>query len=216
MAYYGDGSNHGLPYAYNYVINTLKMKYTKDRKHLFLTLLDDDTEITKDYLVYMEAAIEKVGEKADIFAPVVMSDDEMISPFNVWKDIKVLAVNDVSKIKNRQISAINSGLVLRLSVFDKVMYDENYFLDCVDHDFFRKVRKYQIPVQIVENARIYQTFSRNENCDKRTRLKRFRIYKKDFKYFSSVSKMGRVFFYLSSIKMAIKYNRQYHTREFFK
>lgn len=215
VTYFGDGVNHGLSYAYNYVVNMMKDKNIGNKDNQFLALLDDDTEITDQYLVHMKSSIQNNKEKADIFVPVVMSGNKIMSPFNVWKDIKILAVKEVAEINPDQVSAINSGLIIRLSVFDQVMYDENYFLDCVDHDFFRKVRKNQIPVQIVQDTLLYQTFSRDEECDKNTRLKRFRIYQKDFKYFCSISKLGKVFYYLSITKMAIRYNRQYQTTDFF-
>ena len=65
--YFGFQKNYGLSYAYNYVLDNVSIN-----KNDYIIILDDDTELTRDYLD--EVAERTSRGKADLMLPVVIAD----------------------------------------------------------------------------------------------------------------------------------------------
>ena len=125
--YHSMEGNAGLTKAYNAAISILKNKAD------IVIWADADTFFPPDYLEKLMNCISRNPTK-DVFLPVVKSTSGMLSPA-VYTQRRIVPVNELSEIKNRQVSAINSGMVVRLSLYDNYSYDETMFLDYVDHDF---------------------------------------------------------------------------------
>ena len=56
--------------------------------------------------------------------------------------------SNIYELELDNMSAINSGMVVRASVYKKIRYNEDLFLDCIDHEFMRMVRKYKFSLYI--------------------------------------------------------------------
>lgn len=152
--YINMGGNKGLSKAYNAAL----AKATKDTQ--FICLFDDDTDIKKDYF---EKALEHLNtSKADIFLPVVKTKTRILSPCQ-FKKKRAVEAKTIEEIDLKNISAINSGMIINAHVFDHYRYNENIFLDYIDHDFMREMHKQNRKVEIMEDNVLDQDFSMETN-----------------------------------------------------
>lgn len=167
--YISMNGNKGLSKAYNSALDKIK----EDNSELKgkVVILDDDTELNKDYFQNID------GFDADILLPVIKDGDTVISPcidrngiYVPWDGIK----------EEQNFSAINSGMVIDLSIFRNYRYDENLFLDYVDHKFMADMKTKNIQVM---NSVLYQKFSGSDASDVKGSMNRLRIFKKDSRYF---------------------------------
>lgn len=203
--YFGFQKNYGLSYAYNYVLDNVSIN-----KNDYIIILDDDTELTRDYLD--EVAERTSRGKADLMLPVVIADGFILSPSNFKQKVGSQIIQSVEQLDRNNFTAINSGMVVRRNVYDIVRYDQGLFLDCIDHDFMKQITKHGFNVEIMD-SKINQSYSRNEKPALKSALTRFRIYKKDFKYYCN--KYGGMRFYrLSIAKLTIKNVLTYKSLKF--
>lgn len=160
--YISMGGNMGLSKAYNAGLDYLAGKSGK------VILLDDDTVLNDAYL-------KDIQDGFDIQVPVVKDELAILSPcdYNHGRICRWDGCRDFD------LSAINSGLVMDLSLFSDYRYDENLFLDFVDHKFFRDMKDKRIRIM---DSVIRQNFSGNSNSEESS-IVRFKIFKKDCKYF---------------------------------
>ena len=168
--------NKGLSKAYNKALDFLM------NKDGYVILLDDDTILNEDYLKCVKDL------NCDIAIPIVKDEVSILSPSNIKKGV-------VSRWDGKSVlesfTAINSGMVISLNVFKNYRYDENLFLDYVDHQFLKDM--YDKNIKIL-NCTIQQKFSGNETADLNASYQRFKIFKKDSKYF--YRKNRKIYFYV--------------------
>lgn len=198
LLYYTKKNNIGLSKAYNYVIN--KIKYNDGD---YIIILDDDTELTDEYF---NEVFEKVNNATDeILLPIVKSNERVISPSLVQFGCRVVQAKDLDCIDINRITAINSGMVIKMNIFSNITYCEKLFLDYVDHYFMKEIREKGYKIKIMDSC-IRQNFSRNEKQNIQSVKFRFNIYKKDFKkycdmcghhlyYYINVNKLRLVYFF---------------------
>ena len=200
IVYYTQNKNIGLSKAYNYVINKLNLSDND-----YIIILDDDSEISTEY--YNEAISVIKNNQYDIILPIVYSENQIISPSNVQFGCRVKLVKKISKIEFSRITAINSGMIVSARVYKNVRYDEELFLDYVDHTFMHEVRTKKYSISIME-SRINQNYSRNQKQSIDSVKHRYKIFKKDF--FVYCRKCRKVIFYFLSItKLQFKYLIKY-------
>jgi len=179
FSYVNMHGNYGLSKAYNKALSDI----IKEKK-TWVIICDQDTEITKDFLKYYKNSIESNPDKL-IFCPIVNDSFGIMSP-SILKGKKYIH----SKITdfNRTIeeySFINSGMCINSTVFESVKYDEKLFLDCVDHDFVKAVRKAfsKNVFYVISELELFQNFSGVTKNPCESDVKRFQIYLKDARYF---------------------------------
>ena len=209
--YYTLNKNIGLSRAYNYVL-----KNTKFNDDDYIIILDDDTKITTDYIKEALKNIEK--KEYDVILPIVKSNNLIISPSNVQFNCRVKAVNNISALDFSKITAINSGMVVKSSVYKKIKYNEKMFLDYVDHSFMKNVRKLNLRIKVLDSE-IVQSFSRNEKKSLLSELFRFKIYIKDFKiYCKSCSNLCYYYInvFIYSVKLSLKHKNLVFLFELFR
>lgn len=199
VLYYGDGENHGLSKAYNFVIDNIVTS-----PHDYLMILDDDTELTA---AYFEEVFDRLEALPAILAPVVRAGEMILSPSNIVFGCKISMINSIRDLNSRNYTAINSGLIIKREVFDKLRYDEQLFLDCVDHDFFRQAALNGYELSVLQSE-ICQHYSKNEKTTPEQALSRFKIYKKDFGYFCRKWRK-KWFFFPHMFKFALKESVKY-------
>lgn len=179
--------NQGLSKAYNKVISTL------EKNDDLLCLFDDDSSVGEDYFFKLREAAEG-HEDIDLFAPIVKDDVGILSPC-VIQGVKVMRIEDIHNLPVNNISFINSGLTIRMKVFENYQYDENQFLDYIDHSFVRDIiNNDSTKVYIMEDVMIKQRFSGSEKSSRAADKERFEIFKKDISYFCkrfSISKWDK-------------------------
>ncbi|MBQ6796978.1 MAG: glycosyltransferase [Clostridia bacterium] len=173
--------NAGLSKAYNRAIDT------SPDTDIFVWL-DDDTALPADYFVRLAKTAQENPE-AELCLPVVKSGDDIISPSTV-RGARVIRVKDLSELCG-EITAINSGLAARRSVYDGYRYDEDLFLDLVDHKFMKDCAARGIAWAIIEGEPLEQTFFGDTNKSKKAALSREKIFAKDFRVFGK--KTGKSF-----------------------
>lgn len=204
--YYGWGENIGISKAYNFCVNHCNR--TDDD---YVIILDDDTLLTKEY--FEEANSISTGKEVDVALPIVMAGNILFSPSNVRFGCTTQIVSNRNQLDLNNITAINSGIMVRSKVLKKIKYNEKLFIDNVDHDFMRQVRdnKYKIYVM---NSTIYQNYSNFERTSIESAAKRFGMFKKDYKIFCKDAHR-MLFYYAFMLKHTTQLAIKYHSFRFF-
>ena len=204
IIYYGFNENWGLSRAYNYVIERLP----EGTEHLMI--FDDDTSIPYKYFLNSFNYLHE--GTADVYLPIVKESDtkRILSPLNSTKHKSGFQrLHTIEDLDYHRITAINTGMIINTEVYKKIKYDENLFLDCVDHDFMTEVRKHGYSIKVMD-CELLQHYSRNEQTDSEAALRRFIIYKKDFAFYSKKhgNRYGsRISLLLHKIKSAVRYRK---------
>lgn len=161
--------NQGLSKAYNAALDALK------GQNGYVLLLDDDTTLSDDFL----EAFKNRKEQADIYLPIVEDEVGMMSPCRIENQV-VSRTNSI-KIDYEHLTGINAGMIIQLSCFLAYRYDENLFLDYVDHFFLAQMKEQKKYIAILPIT-IHQKFSANDP-NKKAAITRFTIFKHDSAYF---------------------------------
>lgn len=206
-SYLGGAGNVGLSKAYNAGIDYVKASIPAEAVCLF----DDDTHISPDYFLALRQAM--AAGKENIFVPLIYSGGALMSP-NLLKPGYRIARFQTEKealsYTGQDISAINSCMALRLCLFDDYRYDENIFLDGIDHKFIGDMKARGESVKVFP-YRCEQTFSGDEKPALQSAMARFLIFRKDFSYILRSSPL--TYLYLVG-KRALKLTLQYKTPKF--
>ncbi len=173
--------NKGLTQAYNRAL-----ELCKDQVDM-VVLADDDTHFPSHYLNTLLEYEEKFPQ-ASVFLPVVKTGEAFLSP-SVFQNNKVLQIFSLDELCGKEITGINSGMAVRSSVYEKYRYDEQLFLDYVDHDFMYWCREHGIQFCVMDRILIEQEFFGVSQTSAKSRHFRARIYSKD--YWRFCSKWGR-------------------------
>ena len=172
-AYTDNGGNIGLSKSYN------KMLSMAEDRDSWIMLSDDDTLFSEEYMENVLAAINS-GDGSEVLTGIVKAGSE---PFSPKRSLGLLSrtqefIEEPGRYKN--IYAINSGLVVKRSVFDKTgKYDESLFLDMVDHYFMHRLMECGICDITVLGGDISQSFSGNSTSYSAS-MKRFKIFRRDY------------------------------------
>lgn len=180
VIYIKQKENFGLSKAYNTALDKIFLNAEKtEADDSVFCIFDDDTEVPFDYIPMLKAIVKKNSEY-DIFVPVITDKVGIMSP-SLMKNGINRRLNTLDFCEN-DIVAINSCMAVRLSVFKSYRYDENMFMDYVDFNFLRDMRSLNKKLFIIKDYKIFQNFSSNI-YDMIKEAERFKIYKKDLKYY---------------------------------
>lgn len=180
--------NQGLAKAYNKCISIIRKENCVDNIKEFFLFLDQDTYLKQESLFLYFEAIKKNPKKL-IFCPIVYDSVGVMSP-SLTKGMKFIHEKKYNSSNNREsisnYSFINSGMCVALSVYENIHYDEHLFLDMVDHDFIKCIKKSFAdinPVFIIEDLILQQQFSGVSKNSFESDKIRFQIYYKDSNYY---------------------------------
>lgn len=176
--YISMNGNQGLSKAYNKALDALK------GKEGYVTIFDDDTMIDDSYFKTVYTSIKS---HKDIYIPYVTDGKSVISPSWIENDI-VSKMDNEEKMDIHHLTAINSGMVISLSVFENYRYTEELFLDYVDHQFIKDMKHQQKSIEIMD-CTIQQNFSANDK-NRKNAMERFKVFKNDSRYFYRFYKKG--------------------------
>lgn len=151
--YIHNEKNPGLSKAYNEAA-----VYAGKCGYEWLLLLDQDTTLPSDMLGKYIAAIES-NQDITLFAPQVkIFNNRYISPCKIrMKNGSMTKKPFKGRIKNKNLSVINSGLLISVNAFEACGgYNEKVYLDYNDHEFFSRYKKiypwfYVVDVELVQD-----------------------------------------------------------------
>ncbi len=208
IVYYTVEENIGLSKAYNYLIDNIKAS-----ENDYIMILDDDTDLPKSYI--KEAlAIAENGNDYDIYIPIVHASKIIISPAQIRHRCLTKVFDNPYDIPMKKITAINSGMLVRRKVYDVVRYDNSLFLDCVDHQFIKDVKKAQFRITLMQ-SHLWQSYSRDECKTIESELFRFKIFKRDYKCYCEKDN-STVIYILYMFRYCFKLLLKYRSFRFFK
>lgn len=177
IIYFSMNGNKGLSKAYNKALKMIPENTD------YVLWLDDDTDLPDDFFLLLEKYVN-INDKYMVYIPVVKAANNkkgLLSPC-IMRHGYTYRVNAIDEINNK-FSAINSGMLVSSKLYRDYAYDENIFLDCLDHDFMLYCWNNNISIKILKDIVIFQNFSGDEKGSKKGKLARYRIYSKDFRYF---------------------------------
>lgn len=190
--------NKGLSKAYNKAIETIK-----PTEEDYIVIFDQDTKFDCDIFDKYINYIEK-NPKIDVICPLVEDSIGFLSPCLIKKS-GFEHIHNKEHINDEYIdnySFINSGMCIKGRVFSEIKYDENLFLDFIDHDFIFSLKKNNFKIGICPEILLYQEFSGVTKNSFEQDYNRFKIYVKDAKYYYSKNFDNSYFFKI--LKRAIK------------
>ena len=203
--YISMGTNKGLAKAYNKALDFLSGKSG------YVCILDDDTEISNEYFEKLKKSMQESPK--DIYLPFLYDGTGLLSPCKI-KGIFVSRFKNMESVNKKNITGINSAMAINLKIFNEgYRYNEKYFLDYIDHDFLRVMKKKNKSIGFLK-INLFQNFSGNDFSCKESSLKRFKIYKKDFKRFCSHNFFSRICSFFVIIKRLIKLTIKFKTLDF--
>lgn len=206
--YLGGQGNLGLSKAYNACIDYLKETSVAD----MLCLFDDDTDLAPAYFEALEKAREQGGR---IFVPMIFAGGSLISPCILDSGHKVRTFSSEEEARaytGENLSAINSCMAIDLEIFKDFRYDENIFLDGIDHNFTQSMKARGEKIHLLD-YRCNHAFSGVEKPPKASALVRFQIYAKDYAY---IFRNNKAAYYRLVGKRALRLTAQYKTLAFLK
>lgn len=179
--YIGMGGNKGLSIAYSIAVNRADAPY--------VLMLDDDTKLPNGFFDQVARHI-KEDAQIDIFLPVVRSSRIIMSPCKKGK-YRISKFNKIDDISG-SLSAINSGMIIKRTVFSRISYREDLFLDMVDHAFMDSARDAGLKITVMDDVKLTQDYSR-ETDDRDASMRRFEITKRDNRAYYSGTVGSRLF-----------------------
>lgn len=204
--YHDFGENVGLSKAYNFGLSVLEKKTDT------VIVMDDDTVVPADYFHLAEQTLLDDTTSA-VLVPMVYTGNMLLSPCRrtgaLFTRFKSFDSNSILPVN---VSAINSGMIIRLDKFSQLsrqatLYDENLFLDCVDHDFMlNQIIGKGISARTFP-AVLQQSFFDNQqlsSSDVMASARRFRVYVRDYLYYCRKNKLGKLIPYLYILFRALK------------
>lgn len=150
--YVSMSGNAGLSKAYNTAIDV------SEGADAFI-LLDDDTEVGRDYFDTLFEALS-LHDEVDVFAPVMVGQDGVVwSPNNSnFMKNELLSSADEDPDPAR-FNAIASCLCLRARVFKDYRFDERLFVDQIDQnlcDDLRAQKRSFMKLPVIVKQNFYQ------------------------------------------------------------
>ena len=131
ITYIHDSNNPGICKAYN---TGLEKALAINKK--WLLLLDQDTDITSNYIESLLNAVEKDKNYASI-VPVIYSNSNIVSPtrYDFLGRMKAIEEEEVNKVVSN-ITAINSGACISTKFLKEINgFNTTFPLDILDHWF---------------------------------------------------------------------------------
>ena len=150
--------------------NNIGIRFSLERMAEYVLLLNNDTEVEKDFLMKMIAVMEE-DEKVGIASPVIMDGNTKQIWFSGgkidWLRMKTLHLQSARTETCFESEFITGcSMLVRSEVFQKIgLLDENFFLYWEDADFSLRSRKAGFRNVVVPTSWIYH-FEKSEGRKK--------------------------------------------------
>ena len=151
IKYLLDSKNGGVAMAYNYAYN-----YAKQENSSWLLLLDQDTELNKNYFTELSKITNNLLSNKNIAAivPRIFFKGTNFSPCKVkWGGIhRSIDSKYTGPYSKGEIMAVGSASVLRISFIDEIKgFNPLFWLDCQDRWIYKKIFDTKKIVYIMKN-----------------------------------------------------------------
>lgn len=131
--------NKGLPVHYNAAI-----RYGQENGFDYLLILDQDSCFDDNFLTEYR---QSISDDSICLVPLLVHSNKS------YNDSYPTKINGKTE---PVASSINSGTLLNLRKLpSQIRFDEDLFIDCVDFDFFGKLRKFGFKVLRVNSAKLH-------------------------------------------------------------
>jgi len=203
--------NEKLSKAYNYALN-----YAIENDIEWLLLLDQDTEIEKDYFVKLSGYFDLCNEEDNIVAviPFLKDNSRVISPhknsfFNCFR----LAISEPG-VQTGFITALNSLSLLKVNFINSIGgFSEEFPLDMLDYWYFFKIFKYKKNVFLLDTY-INHSLSLTD-MERNMSIERYSILlKSEGKYINEFNKITQFLYRVRLIFRTIKQFIGYKNKKF--
>ena len=182
ISYICMNGNAGLSKAYNAALDCI------GQKDGFVIWADDDTEFPVNYLNDMLESIIK--NHYTIALPLVLTGKDVYSPIKIGQDGIPKRIKGIDDLEGK-ITGINSGMMVNLNFYIKFRYDENMFLDFIDHDVCVSCEKNGGTVGFVKHVVLKQNSFFSSRIHLKSMVKRRKIYRNDFRIFCKKHDISR-------------------------
>ena len=175
-------------------------------------LFDDDTQVKEDYFTAVRN-LDASSKSWDVALPLVMSGDSVLSPclFNGYRARQFTEAGFVADCP--ELSGINSGMVIKRSLFDAVQHDTSLFLDLIDHQFISDVKRVGGKIVYLRGPVLKQSYSfTTDNVD--NALNRLLIFERDARHFYKDTLPRRMYCGGMLVGRKIKLCLKYRTARF--
>ena len=196
FTYIVSNGNIGLSKAYNLAIKYIENHFGLN-KNLWIMTLDDDTYLSREYLLELSSILPH--SQYDLITGIVEDQSKTILSPLKYKYKIIRSFISISGFYTDLI-CINSGMVIRSSLFKEMKYDEDLFLDMVDYKFFHDLSVINKNKVYVINGKIKQTFSGKDYSNYQNTMNRYKIYARDFITYSKKIKKSKLIMYFSLYK----------------
>ncbi len=178
VLYLKNNGNVGLAKAYNRI---LEITNSED----WIMWSDDDTWFSETFIQNVYFA-SRNNDNILITGMINTNKDTILSP--IWRREKDNRHFEIGKTY-KDLYCINSGLCTKRAVYNLIgKYDEGFFIDMIDYWLFDELHKRDIDQVYLVGGEIKQDFSGTSKGSISQKMKRFRIYAKDFNYYCDVEK----------------------------
>lgn len=145
-------SNDGLAKAYNHALSRAEQHGCP-----WLLLLDQDTELTEEYLVALSRFVRSADSEKHVAAvPRLLENGIQMSPttYRAWRGVvwrqNPLRSTQKSFAKGEVVTAFNSGALMNVTMLRLLNgFDEQYPLDMLDHRMFYRFHQKGLPVAVL-------------------------------------------------------------------
>lgn len=213
IVYLSDNENKGVSFAYSKIVEKAR-SISVNRTTDWLTMFDDDSLPDESYFTVTNQKIANSANNKTIFLPIVLSENELIvSPCRIGgiKGYSLFnSAKDAKNYKGKDLSGINSGMLINLSVFDEIQYNTNLFIDHIDHDFINQAKSCNVNIIVLDGI-VHHSLSEFDLPSKGSTLFRFTKYIDDSKIF-----YAKPAFYYHVLRRIVKYTIAYRSLDFIK
>jgi GT2 family glycosyltransferase len=143
--YIHDAQNGGLSAAYN-----AALRWAEELGSSWLLLLDQDTEIPKEYLAQLVSLTGSAGDGAKLppdvaaIVPKLQAGECILSPHRsivseTWRTPQAYSAETVG-VPDETVTAFNSGALLRVNALQRIGgFPSEFWLDYLDHAVFHQL-----------------------------------------------------------------------------
>ena len=184
ITYVNNHGNIGLSRSYNKAISLI------DDEDYWVMICDDDTQFSKEYIKNVIEYVNKENS-CDVVTGIVRSNGTPKSPVTANGIFKKRSDTVDKPGTYKCVYPINSGLVIHGKVFsEEIRFTEELFVDMSDYCFMEDLMKNGYDTVEVLDGDINQSFSFAEKTDKAAVIRRFNIFKKDFRNYCRIQNKG--------------------------
>lgn len=153
--------------------NNVGIRYALERMADYVLVLNNDTEVEKDFLTKMVEAAEK-DEKIGILSPVIFQGDTKEVWFSggiiKWLRMKSMHLDKVQTEDSYETDFVTGcSMLVKASVFKEIgLFDEDYFLYWEDADLSFRAKKAGFKNVVVSGSWVYHYERSSKHKDAKT------------------------------------------------